>query len=50
MGMMLRRHYEEIKEEVKFICPECGKEFATEKGLKGHITKVHRDEDGDENA
>ena len=85
MGMMFRRHYEEVKEveddiktpeelldnveevedvevveevedvveeEVKddFICPECGREFATERGLKGHITKVHRHKDGDENA
>lgn len=53
MGMMLRRHYEEEimeekKEEVKFICPECGREFKTEKGLNGHITKAHRNEDGDE--
>ncbi len=28
--------------EEKFICEFCGKEFKTERGLKNHITRVHK--------
>jgi len=32
----------EIEEE-EYICPICGKTFSTERGLKQHITLVHKD-------
>ncbi len=31
-----------------FICPHCGKEYKTEKGLAEHIAKEHPDKTGEE--
>ncbi len=31
-----------------FTCADCGREFASEAGLKIHITKVHATEEGSE--
>ncbi len=30
-----------IKEDPKFVCPVCGKEYKTEDGLNKHIEKEH---------
>lgn len=32
-----------IKEDLKFVCPMCGKEYKTEDGLNKHIKEKHNE-------
>ena len=33
----------ETQGETPFVCPECGKEYATERGLKQHVSLSHKE-------
>ena len=39
-----KAHGYEVEEAPAFVCPYCGKEYKTEKGLAEHIAKEHPDE------
>lgn len=37
-----KTHGYEVEEAPAFVCPHCGKEYKTEKGLQDHVAKEHQ--------